>query len=77
MNRHRVSSFIGAMGLPEAEQNLAFEHFGHSKDININVYQAPPAELQLKSTGNYLKLTDEGGHFPRLKQQPILQKLKR
>ena len=60
MNRHRVSTLIGALGLPESEQQLAFDHFGHSGDINRNVYQVPQAERQLQSTGRYLKLIDKG-----------------
>ena len=60
MNRHRVSTLIVALGLPESEQQLAFDHFGHSGDINRNVYQVPQAERQLQSTGRYLKLIDKG-----------------
>ena len=58
MNRHRVPSLIGALALPETEQRLAFEHFGHSEEINRHVYQVPQAEQQLKSTGRYLQLID-------------------
>ena len=59
-NRHRVSTLIGALGLPESDQLLAFEHFGHSGDVNRNIYQVPPAEQQLRSTGRYLQLIDQG-----------------
>lgn len=59
INRHRVSSLIGALGLPEHEQELAFQHLGHSGDINRNIYQAPPAERQLASTGRYLAMIDK------------------
>ena len=60
MNRHRVSTLIGALGLPESEQQLAFDHFGHSGDINRNIYQVPQAERQLASTGKYLQMIDKG-----------------
>ena len=60
MNRHRVSTLIGALGLPEHEKQLAYEHFGHSGSINQNIYQAPPAEQQLATTGKYLRMIDKG-----------------
>ncbi|XP_057317070.1 uncharacterized protein LOC130661123 [Hydractinia symbiolongicarpus] len=60
MNRHRVSTLIGSFGLSEAEQQLAFDHFGHSGDVNRNIYQVPQAERQPKSTGRYLELIDKG-----------------
>lgn len=60
MNRHRVSTMIGMLGLPEDEQQLAFDHFGHSGDVNRNIYQAPQAERQLATTGKYLQLIDNG-----------------
>ena len=63
MNRHRVSTLVGALGLPESDRELAFQHFGHSGDVNRNIYQAPPAEQQLESTGKYLKLIDEGAQL--------------
>ena len=59
MNRHRVTTLIGALGLPECDQGLAYEHFGHSGEINRNVYQVPQAERQLNSTGRYLQLIVE------------------
>ena len=58
MNRHRVSSLIGALGLPGPEQQLAFDHFGHSGDVNGNIYQVPQAERQLKATAKYLHVID-------------------
>ena len=57
MNRHRVATFVGALGLPESGR------FGHSGDVNRNIYQALPAEKQLESNGKYLQLIDEGAHF--------------
>ena len=63
MNRHRVSSLIGAMGLSEADQQLVFDHFGHSGDVNKNIYQVPQAERQLSTTGKYLEMIDTGIPF--------------
>ena len=59
MNRHRVSSIIGSMDLNEKELDLAFDHFGHSKNINERIYQIPQAERQLASTGRLLNIIDE------------------
>ena len=59
MNQHRVSTLVRALGFPKSDLELAFQHFGHSRDVNRNIYQAPPAEQQLESTGKYLKLIDE------------------
>ena len=33
---------------------MIYQHFGHSKRINPNVYQAPPGSLQLQITGQLL-----------------------
>ena len=60
MNRHRVSTMIGALGLSESDQELAFQHFGHSGDVNRNIYQVPQAEQQLATTGKYLQQIDNG-----------------
>ena len=59
MNRHRVSSIIGSLGLSEEDQDLVYDHFGHSKDININVYQIPQAERHLNTTGALLRKIDK------------------
>lgn len=59
MNRHRVISIIGAFNLSEEDQNLAYEHFGHSKEVNKNIYQIPQAEKQLETTGRLLALIDQ------------------
>ena len=63
MNQHRVSMLVRALGFPKSDRELAFQHFGHSGEVNRNIYQAPPAEEQLESTGKYLKLIDEGAQL--------------
>nr|XP_047130473.1 uncharacterized protein LOC105843290 isoform X3 [Hydra vulgaris] len=60
MNRHRVSSLIGALGLSESNQQLVYDHFGHSGDVNKNIYQVPQAEQQLRTTGQFLRNIDQG-----------------
>lgn len=58
INRRRLSSLIVALGLPESDQILAFDHFRHSGDVNKHVYQVPQAERQLATTGKYLQMID-------------------
>lgn len=58
-NRHRVASLMAKFDLKESEKDLIYQHFGHSKHINIDVYQACPGSLQLKTTGNLLKQIKE------------------
>ena len=38
----------------------AYSHFGHSGDINKNIYQIPQAHQQLLSTAKYLTSIDQG-----------------
>lgn len=54
-NRHRVANLMAKFELSHTERNLVFQHFGHSKDVNENVYQACPGSMQLKVTGNLLQ----------------------
>ena len=65
MNRHRVISIIGSLDLSEEDQNLAYDHFGHSKDVNKHIYQIPQAERQLATTGRILSLIDQNKHEKR------------
>ena len=53
-NRHRVASLLAKLQLSKQEQDLIFQHFGHSENINMNVYQAPLGAMQLKTTGQRL-----------------------
>ena len=59
-NRHRVASLMAKLELSEKEKEMIFKHFGHSKSINENVYQACPGSTQLKTTGKILKNLKEG-----------------
>lgn len=58
-NRHRVASLMAKFNLKESEKDLVYQHYGHSKDMNVNVYQACPGSLQLRTTGNLLKQIEE------------------
>ena len=59
-NRHRLSTVLAGFNLTNLERELVFKHFGHSKEINENIYQAPAAHLQLETTGAYLSRVDQG-----------------
>ncbi|XP_071958628.1 uncharacterized protein [Antedon mediterranea] len=50
-NRHRISTLYASMELPEAERSLFYKHMGHSSTINQNVYQAPPALMEIIKIG--------------------------
>ena len=60
-NRHRVASLLAKLQLSEHEKNLIYKHFGHSKFINENVYQAAPGSLQLQTTGKRLMEINSSG----------------
>ena len=53
-NRHRVASLLSKLELSEQERKLVYQHFGHSQNINENVYQAPAGSLQLQTTAQRL-----------------------
>ena len=53
-NRHRVASLLSKLQLTEKEQEMIFKHFGHSRKMNENVYQAAAGTLQLQTTGKRL-----------------------
>ncbi|XP_047131219.2 uncharacterized protein LOC136071695 [Hydra vulgaris] len=59
-NRHRLSTLMAAINLSDLEKSLVFKHFGHSKNINENIYQAPAAHQQILSTGKHLLAIDAG-----------------
>lgn len=59
-NRHRLSTILGGLNLSNIERELVFKHFGHSKEMNEHIYQAPAAHLQLATTGKFLSQVDEG-----------------
>ena len=53
-NRHRVASLSANLQLTEKEKDLIFKHFGHSKDVNEEIYQASAGTRQINSTGQML-----------------------
>ena len=59
-NRHRVSTLFAMLDLPLRDRELFYEHMGHSQAINQNVYQAPPALLEITKVGRHLIDLDNG-----------------
>ncbi|KAJ8018484.1 hypothetical protein HOLleu_43501 [Holothuria leucospilota] len=59
-NRHRVSTIYASMDIPVSERPLFFKHMGHSSDINENIYQAPPAIMEITKVGRQLHQIDIG-----------------
>ena len=53
-NRHRVASLLANMQLTEKEKDLIFKHFGQSKDVNEEIYQASAGTRQINSIGQML-----------------------
>ena len=53
-NRHRVATLLARLQLTEKEKEMIFKHFGHSKNMNENRYQAAPGSMQLRTTGSRL-----------------------
>ena len=53
-NRHRVSTLFATMDLPKKDREWFFQHMGHSEEINLSIYQAPPAIMELTKVGKHL-----------------------
>lgn len=53
-NRHRVASLLSRLQLTSKEKDLIFKHFGHSKNVNEDIYQAAAGTMQVQSTGQKL-----------------------
>ena len=60
--RHRLSTKYANLDLPEKEQELFFNHMGHSAEVNRNTYQHPLPILHMKNIGKTLKDFDQGEH---------------
>ena len=56
--RHRVSTIFASYDLTEGDRMAFYEHMGHGKDINENIYQAPPAIKELTKVGKHLSRID-------------------
>ena len=59
-NRHRVSTIFGTLDIPSKDRQLIYDHIGHSAGINEEIYQAPPAVMEVIKVGKNLKSIDKG-----------------
>lgn len=53
--RHWVSTMYASLDIPESKREAFYKHMGHSKHINENIYQAPPAEVEMLEVGRILR----------------------
>lgn len=58
-NRHRISTIYAALDVPEKNRRVFYNHMGHSKEINRDVYQCPMAVQEITLIGKFLKKLDE------------------
>lgn len=58
--RHRTSTLHAKTHRTESEQQVFFRHMGHSNIINRDVYQCPPAVLEITKVGRFLHDLDSG-----------------
>ena len=58
--RHKISTDYALLDLPDREKELFYNHMGHSKEMNINVYQTPLALMTLAKVGTQLHRFDKG-----------------
>ena len=57
-NRHRVSTLYSALEIPKNDREYFYKHMGHSAEVNENIYQAPPALMELTKVGKHLVAID-------------------
>lgn len=57
--RHFVATHYASLEVPQQERDFFIQkHMGHSKFINENVYQCPPALREIKMAGKFLMTLD-------------------
>lgn len=57
--RHFVATHYASLEVPQQERDFFIQkHMGHSKFINENVYQCPPAVREIKMAGKFLMTLD-------------------
>lgn len=59
--RHRVSTYYASLEVPESDRKHFYSHLGHSANINLNVYQCPPAVAAITKVGKHLNDLDTHG----------------
>jgi integrase len=58
--RHRVSTKYAQIETNKQHRDAFFRHMGHSDSINRNVYQCPPAVIEVTKVGRFLQNIDSG-----------------
>ena len=58
--RHKMSTDYALLDIPDREKELFYNHMGHSKQMNVNVYQTPLALVTLAKVGTQLHRFDKG-----------------
>lgn len=57
--RHRVSTLYAGLDVNANDREAFYQHMGHSKEMNANVYQAPLAEKEIRLVGSHLLNMDK------------------
>lgn len=52
--RHYVATSYALLDVPPNEREMFYKHLGHSKQMNENVYQCPPAMKTITQVGKFL-----------------------
>lgn len=59
--RHYLSTLHANRGATSNDNDIFFGHMGHSKDVNLHVYQCPKALRTLLHVGHFLLDVYAGG----------------
>ena len=71
-NRHRISTLFAALDLSESDRDHFYRHMGHSKNINMQVYQAPLAIMAVTKIGKRLMEIDSGMQYFKFLIAPVM-----
>ena len=58
--RHRISTIYASLEVPETEREVFYRHMGHSRSVNIGIYQYPLPLPEMTKVGKHPKDNDEG-----------------
>ena len=58
-NRHRMSTSYAMMDMNESDKAIFYDHMGHSKGMNEQRYQCPPAKKELETVGTFCDYVDK------------------
>ena len=69
--RHRASTVHASLERTAHEKDLFFNHMGHSKDINENIYQCHLAKATKNVVGDFLRQLDERNLSPQQQSEGL------